>query len=146
MVSATGITCDWSTTAYSANAPVLIPWFKGSPRWLCSRFSAASANVPSHRCGDPAAQKKHRPHQRTNDTTTRSPGRTLITPGPVSVTTPAPSCPATTGGGAAHPAHCPRTRFRSLWHTPTAASRTFTSPGPGGSRSISSTTSGFPNS
>ena len=54
------------------------------------------------------------------------------TPSPSLVTTPAPSCPSTTGVGTSQ---SPRTTCRSEWHTPAAAIRTSTSPACGASSS-----------
>jgi peptide/nickel transport system permease protein len=65
----------------------------------------------------------------------------VSTPGPSSSTTPEPSSPSTMGTGT--PCQLPSKACRQLWHTPLAAMRTRTSPARGGSRSTSSTTSGF---
>lgn len=45
----------------------------------------------------PAWQVGHEPQDGMNDSTTWSPGAMSSTPGPTSVTMPAPSCPPSTG-------------------------------------------------
>ncbi len=65
------------------------------------------------------------------------PGATWVTPAPTASTTPAPSCPSTTGTGNGM---VPSTTDRSLWHNPAAEMATSTSPGPGSRTSRSSTT------
>ena len=55
---------------------------------------------------------------------------------------PAPSCPSSIGNGAPQLPLC--RAQRSLWHTPLATIRTWTSPGSGGSTWIGSTTIGPP--
>src|SRR5574341_1046066 len=74
-----------------------------------------------------------------NENTTWSPLANPATPSPISSTTPAPSCPSTSGSGSAI---VPVTAERSEWHTPQAPSFTVTSPRLGGSTAISSTTTG----
>ena len=70
-----------------------------------------------------------------NGATTRVPGGGPSTPSPSSAIVPAISCPGTTGS---FDGDSPLMTCRSLWHTPQAATRTSTSPGPGrGSRSSS---------
>src|SRR5262249_32532805 len=62
---------------------------------------------------------------------TLSPGPTFVTPSPTSRTVPAPSCPSTAGSVTGM---MPSRAARSLWHNPTAATFTSTSPGLGASR------------
>ena len=76
------------------------------------------------------------------ESTTRSPCFRSVTSLPTSSTTPAPSCPRTTGSSVGW---IPWATWRSEWQTPLAAIRTSTSPAFGGSSSSSSTTSGSPN-
>ena len=96
----------------------------------------------SHRLLCPEAQLGQRPHAGMNPNTTWSPGATEKTPGPTSITTPAPSWPPMHGGSLVAPARSPVTTCSSLWHIPLAASLTSTSPVFGGSSSISSTLHG----
>ena len=74
-----------------------------------------------------------------NPNTTWSPGASQLTPSPTSCTTPAPSWPPMIGSSNGR---SPVTRCSSLWHMPLAAIFTSTSPGLGGSSSISSTLHG----
>src|SRR5690606_20287779 len=73
------------------------------------------------------------------DGTTWSPTWKSVTPSPTSATTPAPSCPSTSGGGKRM---VPLAADRSLWQTPQAASVMVISPCLGGSTRISSTCRG----
>src|SRR5690242_14105698 len=75
-----------------------------------------------------------------NEKMTWSPLANSVTPSPTSSTTPAPSCPSTSGSGRAI---VPVIAERSEWHTPHAARRTATSPRLGGSTLISSTLTGL---
>ena len=107
--------CDWSTTTDSANPATRMPALSGWPVRLWSRCSVMSANCPSQRYAAPVRQGPQPPQVRRSETTTRSPGRTRVTPGPTSLTTPAASWPATTGGGVLlQPAQSPRIRCTSL--------------------------------
>src|SRR5690606_22588526 len=73
---------------------------------------------------------------------TWSPFFTLVTPGPTSTTTPAPSCPKITGNNPS--GSWPESVNASVWHTPVALISTSTSPAFGPSSSTSSIMSGFP--
>src|SRR6476659_8133994 len=72
--------------------------------------------------------------------TTWSPGLSEVTPSPTSMTSPAASCPSTSGGGSGI---VPLVAERSEWHTPHAAIVTSASPRRGASTLISSTTTGL---
>ena len=75
--------------------------------------------------------------------TTWSPGASQLTPARPPRTTPAPSWPPMIGRANGR---SPVTRCSSEWHMPDAASLTSTSPGLGGSSSISSTLQSLPTS
>ena len=79
-------------------------------------------------CGVPTMQYEHLPQLGIHERTTGSPFFTRVTSGPISSTTPAPSCPRTTGSGMGS---VPFVTERSLWQTPLATSRTITSPARG---------------
>src|SRR6266545_603192 len=105
----------------------------------CESGNSASR---SHSAGWPRRHCAQLPHERTSVTTTWSPGATPSTPGPISATIPAASCPYTAGSS---PPHAPCMKATSLWQIAHAASCTETSPGPGPRSSTSSTFSGSPN-
>src|SRR5688572_17754642 len=69
---------------------------------------------------------------------TWSPTAGRATPGPTRSTTPAPSWPSRNG----KPSHVPILTCRSVWQTPEARMRTSTSPGPGSSTVMRSTSAG----
>ena len=48
--------CDWSTTTYSAKAPVRRPWTKARPSGKCNRPAWSIGKLPSHITGSPWAQ------------------------------------------------------------------------------------------
>jgi hypothetical protein len=97
--------------------------------------------VPSaHSAGRPLRQYSHSPQLIRHSGTTASPARRVVTPGPTSATTPAPSCPSTAGSGAEN---LPCMTCRSVWHTPAAAMRTSASPARGGATSTSQISSGL---
>src|SRR5215467_13218292 len=73
---------------------------------------------------------------------TWSPFLTLVTPGPTSTTTPAPSWPRIDGNNPSGSA--PDSVNSSVWQMPVALTSTSTSPALGPSRSTSMTSSGFP--
>src|SRR5690606_1688900 len=82
--------------------------------------------------GDPSRHGRHRPQGRKL-TATWSPGATFSTALPTASTTPAPSCPRTTGSGIGYT--WSRTT-RSVWHSPAATTRTGTSSSRGGSSAV----------
>ena len=94
--------------------------------------------VVRHHVGRPVLHQRHMPQLARVETTTWSPGFTMVTADPTSSTTPAPSCPSTDGEGQGM---VPSTTLRSLWHTPAAAVRTTTSVAPGARTSSSSVSS-----
>src|SRR6516162_1107643 len=114
------------------------PLPRACTRYVPSGAFPASTPAPStHMLLRPDTHIWHFPQDGRNDSTTWSPTATSVTPGPISVTTPAPSCPPSTG---AHGSGItPSSRCWSLWHTPEAASLTRTSRSFGGSIWISST-------
>ena len=73
---------------------------------------------------------------------TWSPFFSVVTPGPTSTTTPAPSWPKIAGNRPSGSA--PERVNSSVWHTPLALISTITSPAFGPSRSTVSITSGLP--
>src|SRR5579862_5540587 len=73
---------------------------------------------------------------------TWSPRLRVVTPGPTSTTTPAPSCPRMAGNSPSGSA--PESVYLSVWQMPVALISTSTSPAFGPSRSTVSTESGFP--
>ena len=79
-----------------------------------------------------------------NDSTTWSPGAMSSTPGPTSVTMPAPSCPPSTGKPPI--GMPPVTRWWSEWHIPDASIWILTSSLTGSPISISSIDHGWLNS
>ena len=108
--------------------------------WRWSRRFARSGVW--HRRGSPRRQGAHLPQGERHASTTRSPTCGLSTPSPTSSTTPAPSCPSRIGNGMPHP---PLSfTNRSVWQTPVASRRTWTSPGPGPSSASSSTRASSP--
>jgi hypothetical protein len=102
----------------------------------------------SHRFCLPLAQDGQRPQEGMNEVTTWSPTASSVTPGPTSITTPAPSWPRMIGyccqpsisTMAGSMAMSPVTMCSSEWHMPLAVNFTRTSPALGGSSSISSIT------
>jgi hypothetical protein len=72
---------------------------------------------------------------------TASPGLTLVTPEPIASTTPAPSCPSTTGTGYGI---VPSSTLTSEWQRPAALIATRTSPWPGSFTRTSSIATGLP--
>src|SRR5690606_3766199 len=79
----------------------------------------AAANwTLTHRCGClKSMQNLQLPHGALQAMITWSPGCTLVTPSPTSLTTPAPSWPGTNGAGCGMVPFMPET---SEWHTPVA--------------------------
>src|SRR4029453_8221691 len=100
----------------------------------CIRCGAARGVRQSSRA--PRRHQRHSPQGERQPSTTLSPGATFSTPSPTASTTPAPSCPSSTGRGWLKPVS---TTCRSEWQTPLASIATRSSPGPGSSRSSSST-------
>jgi len=81
----------------------------------------SSALMPVHSQALPeahCAQRRQGPYQ---ERTAWSPGRRSSTAGPTASTTPAPSCPSTSGSGTVH---SPSAACRSEWPTPLASSST----------------------
>src|SRR5690606_5760593 len=89
----------------------------------------------SQRYWRPLEQYLQRPQLGRNDIDTWSPGFTLVTPGPTSSTTPAPSWPPMTGSPSGM---SPVTACSSEWHMPATFIETSTSPCLGSSSSTSS--------
>ena len=85
----------------------------------------------SQMLGFPERQGRQCPQLETKDMMHRSPGFTVVTPGPTSTTVPAPSCPSTAGSANAEPV--PAMTWWSLAHIPAALVSTRTSPAFGGS-------------
>src|SRR5947209_1813854 len=98
----------------------------------------------SHSVGRPARHWAQMPQEGTNEKATWSPSCRPRTSFPTASTTPAPSCPSTTGQRPS-PSN-PSARFTSEWQTPAAATRTSTSSARGGSSSTFSTATGWPRS
>ncbi len=114
---------------------------------LCRRFPPpgrppmrCAGSVSRHKVGCPWMHGRHFPQLKMAGSTTWSPGFTLTTPRPTFSTTPAPSCPATTGYWVGT---SPFISKRSLWHIPVATSLTITSWSCGSSRVTSSTCNGL---
>src|SRR5713226_1317112 len=101
--SASILTQEFSdTTARCENVPSRHICPKSSPPpWNLNvpsgRQFLTSSAPRSHRLLMPRAQKRQCPQTGRNEQTTWSPGSNLLTPAPVSSTTPAPSCPPTIG-------------------------------------------------
>ena len=126
------------TTVRSANEPTPAMREISMP-FLTKTFSSPVIRpcwLRSHRCTVPATQKWHLPQFSTQERTTWSPFFSVVTSFPTSSTTPAPSCPSTTGGGSGSFICCTE---RSEWHTPLAATLTTTSSARGGFSSSEST-------
>src|SRR3954452_10655717 len=132
-----GIFTAWLalTTVRSENTEAVANAYAGSPRQVngCGR----PPNVDRHIVGRPLSQYWQAPQLPSVDRTTWSPSLTVVTEGPTASTTPAPSCPSTTGVGNGM---VPVMTDRSLWQSPAASMRTATSPGPGSRTERSSTT------
>src|SRR3954453_19699647 len=91
-----------------------------------------------HSCGWPLTQSLHAPHCGDQQMTTWWPSDRPVTPGPISTTSPAPSCPRTLGTATGI---VPFMADRSEWQTPVALMRTRTLPAPTGVVVTSSRTS-----
>src|SRR5690606_15578312 len=97
MSGSTLITDDSATHVYWANVPSLANSSRSSSpiRWrLVPSVIMPSWNVArplSHNAWRPVEHIRQRPHDGMNDDDTWSPGRTDVTSGPTSTTTPAPS-------------------------------------------------------
>src|SRR3990167_3959524 len=133
------------STASPAKADPPTKWSTGSP-WYERRLpppskvpAALAAAAGSHSTGRPSAQGRQCPQLGTNSRMTWSPGSRSITPSPSASTTPAASWPSTMG---VRRGRSPLMMERSEWHSPAAATRTSTSPGPGGASSTSVISSG----
>jgi hypothetical protein len=133
-----GMRTAWTalTTVRSANAELDANWYTGRPPRENGRPGRPMAC--RHIVGRPRSHSAHVPQLASVDRATWSPAATCVTPAPTSSTTPAPSCPSTTGAGKGI---VPSITDRSLWHSPAADTATSTSPGPGSRTSRSSTTS-----
>ena len=131
-----GIGMHWLalTTVRSENTEALAKEYAGAPRQVngCGR----SPNVERHIVGRPESQYWQAPQLPSVDRTTWSPSLTVVTDEPTASTTPAPSCPSTTGVGNGI---VPLITDRSLWHSPAASIRTTTSPASGSLTDRSST-------
>lgn len=91
-------------TMRSAKTPSFDIWKTSLPSASLSRAVPSYWRTPvcwfvSHSCGLPERHIRQCPQFETNDSTQRSPGFTLVTPGPTCSTVPAPSCPSTAGSG-----------------------------------------------
>jgi hypothetical protein len=87
----------------------------------------------SHRFCAPSAQKQQRPHHGTSDVTLWSPGLTVLTPGPIASTTPAP---LTAGEGVVGQRDVPGCEAVVGLARPAATMRTRISPSRGSSSSV----------
>lgn len=132
-----GMRTAWTafTTVRSAKAELDANWYSGRPSRVngCRGLPIALR----HMVGRPRSHSAHAPQLASVESATWSPGPTWVTPTPTASTTPAPSCPSTTGTGKGI---VPSTTDRSLWQSPAAEIATCTSPGPGSRISRSSTT------
>ena len=110
---------SWTITR-SANVPQRSTWLSTAPsdarcmRRRCAQVVRAAPAVAAQAGG--AAS----PHGARQAITTRSPGATIVTSGPTSSTTPAPSWPSRIGNGIPQPPVS--TTCRSEWQTPHASS------------------------
>src|SRR6266576_2546162 len=97
--TSSSITTAWVSfkTVYSLNTPALANWKARSPPTVNGRGSLP--NVSRQCVGCPRSQASHCPQLPRVVSTTWSPTFTLVTAEPTSSTTPAPSCPSTTGVG-----------------------------------------------
>jgi hypothetical protein len=135
------------TTQRSAKQETKMKCCTGRPSGK-RRRDVPSSSVParpwsaatSHRLRRPALHARHSPHAGTKQNATGSPTATWVTPSPTASTSPAPSWPGTIGWRPSP--RCPSARCRSERQTPAAATRTSTSPAPGGASSSSQTWSG----
>ncbi|HEY1324037.1 MAG TPA: transketolase [Streptosporangiaceae bacterium] len=91
----------------------------------------------------PVEQYRQTPQAGMNEQTTWSPAATRVTPSPAASTTPAPSCPPTSGS---RPAASPVRRCSSEWHMPDASNLMRTSPRRGSSSSSCVSSHGLPGS
>ena len=89
---------------YGLKVPSSVIGMTGVPsvawmRWVLSETAVPCSSIAprSHRLRIPAWHDGHEPHDGMNDSTTWSPGSRPSTPGPTSVTIPAPSWPPSTG-------------------------------------------------
>lgn len=105
--------CTALTRVRSANAELEANWYSGLPPREngCPGIPIALRHI----VGLPRSHWAHAPQLASVDSETWSPGATCVTPAPIVSTTPAPSCPSTTGSGNGM---VPSTTERSLWHRP----------------------------
>src|SRR3954466_16300201 len=103
------------TTISSANVPVpAIPKY-GVPPTVKRAFMNESIVPVMQRLGCPPMEWRQSPQGGTQQMITWSPTATLVTPSPTSTTSPAPSCPGTSGLGCGR---LPRPAGRSQRPTP----------------------------
>lgn len=105
-------------TTLRLSAPMRHP--RGSPR-------ASSSGMPSGIRTELVLARRRTGHGGPNRPVTRSPGRTRVTPGPISRTMPTGSCPIPSGRFFAGWS----SRYRSEAQTPDVRTSTSASPGPG---------------
>ena len=109
------MTTAWlsATTVRSVNTPALANWKAFSPPTVKGRLSLPI--VSRQWVGWPRSHASHSPQLPSVVSTTWSPTCTLRTASPTSSTTPAPSCPSTTGVGNGM---VPSSTDTSEWHRP----------------------------
>src|SRR5262249_19566441 len=129
----TGMALCSRTSVSSAKAEALANWYAGVPR-IANGVVSFGLGAWRHAVGLPPSHAAHRPQCASVDRMTASPSFTLVTPGPTASTTPAPSCPSTTGTGYGM---VPLMTLWSEWQRPAARIATRTSPG-AGSRTLTS--------
>jgi hypothetical protein len=128
------------TSVSSMNADVFANWNAGFPPTKNGTESFGDGAF-RHWVGRAASHATQRPQCASVERITVSPGLTLVTPGPIDSTTPAPSCPSTTGTGYGI---VPSSTLTSEWQSPAALSATRTSPVPGSFTRTSSIATGAP--
>ena len=119
----TPITAFSGTTTCSAKAPRPSATYTGAPSRVLPFSRAAMPDVVAHSHGSPCSQNQHIRHAGCQLSATWSPAAARLTPAPVSTTSPAASCPRTSGYGGCS---VPLTMDRSEWQTPAARIRTRT--------------------
>src|SRR5579872_905994 len=124
------------TIVCSVNTEVAAKFDAGSPSYV--KGVDTLPRLLMHMVGCPVLHARQTPQLARVAITTWSPGFTERTRLPTASTTPAPSWPRTDG---AFHGMVPSRTDRSEWHTPAAATLTFTSVGPGSATSSLSVTS-----
>src|SRR6478735_1828036 len=127
------------TRARPAKPPRPIPWVTGRPPWLsrgpCVPGSRRMVPGRPHWYTRPSRHAGQSPHHWTRQPTTWSPTVNSRDREPVATTTPATSCPRTTGGGKSARAWV--ATVRSVWQRPDALTSTRTSRPSGAAMSMS---------